>query len=45
MRWARHVTRKGEIKNAYKILFRNLIGRDHLEDLGVGKLKVNFPCD
>jgi hypothetical protein len=25
-----------EIKNAYKSLARNLKGRDHLQDLGVG---------
>jgi len=35
MRWVRHVTYMGEMRNTYKILPENLKGSDHLEDLGV----------
>jgi hypothetical protein len=34
MRWAGHVARMGEMKNAYKLLSRNLNERNHSEDLG-----------
>jgi hypothetical protein len=37
MRWAGNVACMGETRNAYKILFKNLKGRDHLEDLGVDR--------
>jgi hypothetical protein len=35
MKWARHVARMGEMRNAYKVLVGNLKGRCHLEDVGV----------
>jgi hypothetical protein len=35
MRWAGHVARVGEMRNAFKISSENLKGRDHSEDLGV----------
>jgi hypothetical protein len=35
MRWVGHVTRMGEMKNAYDILLENLNGRYRLEDLDV----------
>jgi hypothetical protein len=35
MRWAGHVTRMGEIRNAYVILVGNPERRDQLEDRGV----------
>jgi len=35
MRWAGHVARMGEMRNAYSILVGKSEGRDHLEDLGV----------
>jgi hypothetical protein len=40
MRWAGHVARILEMRNAYNILVeKNLKGRGHLEDLGVkGKI-------
>jgi hypothetical protein len=36
MRWAENVDRKGEMRNACKVLVRNLKGRDSLEDLPEG---------
>jgi hypothetical protein len=43
MRWARNVSRMGEMRNVYNILVGNLKGRDHLEDLGVdGRLKLEW---
>jgi hypothetical protein len=35
MRWADHVIRAEEMRNIYKILVRNLRGRDHLEYVGM----------
>jgi hypothetical protein len=35
-----HVTRMGEMINAYKILARNLKGRDHPEDVGAYGRKI-----
>jgi hypothetical protein len=35
MRWAGHVARRGEGRDAYRILVENLRDRDHLEELGV----------
>jgi hypothetical protein len=35
MKWARHIARMGEVRNAYKMLVRKPEGRDHLEDLGM----------
>jgi hypothetical protein len=35
MKWAEHVTRVGEMRNAYNTLVGNLKRRDHSEDLGV----------
>jgi hypothetical protein len=35
MRWAGHVTRMRETKNAYRVLVGNLSEEDHLEDPGV----------
>jgi hypothetical protein len=32
-----HPARMGEMRNAYKILIKNLKGRDHSEDLDVDK--------
>jgi hypothetical protein len=41
MRWARHVARMGEMRNAYKILVEILKGKAHAEDLGVdGKITL-----
>jgi hypothetical protein len=37
VRWEEHVARMGKMRNAYRILTRNPKGRDHSEDLGVGK--------
>jgi hypothetical protein len=34
-RWAGHVARMREMRNAYKILVENLKERDHTKDLGV----------
>ena len=33
--WARHVARVGKSRGAYKFMWRNLMGKDHLEDRGV----------
>jgi hypothetical protein len=35
MRWTGDVTRKIEMRNAYRILVVNVKGRDHSEDLNV----------
>jgi hypothetical protein len=35
MRWARHVARRKEIRNVYKVWSGDLKGRDSLEDLCV----------
>jgi len=35
MRWAGHVARMGEIRNAYKILVGKPEGKRHPEELGV----------
>jgi hypothetical protein len=44
IRWARHVARKGQIKNVYNILLGKP-ERDHLEDLGVdGKIILVRVC-
>jgi hypothetical protein len=40
MRWAGHLARRGEIKNAYKTLTENLNGRDHLETLGIDRMII-----
>jgi hypothetical protein len=32
----------GEIRNAYKISMRNLKGRDHLEDLGINGITLEW---
>jgi hypothetical protein len=37
MRLAGHVARRGEMRNAYKILSGKSEGRDHSEDLGVDR--------
>jgi len=44
IRWAEHVTRMEEVRNAYSILIgKNLKGRDHLGDLSVdGPIKVKW---
>jgi hypothetical protein len=34
IRWTRHVTQMGGMRNAYKLLTENLKGRDYSEDLG-----------
>jgi hypothetical protein len=36
MRWAGHVARLGEKRNAYRILVESQKERDHLEDQDVG---------
>jgi hypothetical protein len=36
MRWAGHVARMGEQRNAYRILVGNPEGKDHWEDQDVG---------
>jgi hypothetical protein len=36
MRWAGHVARMGEKRNAYRIFVGNPEGRDHWEDQDVG---------
>jgi hypothetical protein len=33
MRWVGHVTRTGEVRNAYKILVGKYEGKDFLEDI------------
>jgi hypothetical protein len=39
IRWTGHLVRMGEMSNVYKILVRNLKGKDYLEDIGVdGKI-------
>jgi hypothetical protein len=35
MRWAGHVTRMGERRDAYRVLMGKLEGKNHLEDPGV----------
>jgi len=35
MRWVRHVAQAGEMRNANKFLFEDLIWRDHLENCGI----------
>jgi hypothetical protein len=35
IRWVGHVTHRGEMRNAYKILVTNLKGRDHLGDISI----------
>jgi hypothetical protein len=45
MGWAGHVARGGKMRNAYRILVRNVDVRDHLGDLDVdGRiiLKIDF---
>jgi hypothetical protein len=43
MRWAGHVTRMEEMRNAYKILVGNLKRRDRWEDLGIdGKIILEW---
>jgi hypothetical protein len=37
MRWVRHVTRMGEMRNAYRVFVGSLKARDHLEDLGIDR--------
>jgi hypothetical protein len=36
VRWMGHDAHMREMRNAYRILVRNLKGRKHLEDLGIG---------
>ena len=36
MRWAGYVARVGERRDAYRVLVGKPVGRDHLEDPGVG---------
>jgi hypothetical protein len=40
MRWAGHVTRIGEMRNAYKILIVKPEGKRPLEDLGVDEMII-----
>jgi hypothetical protein len=43
IRWAGHVARMGEVKNAYKMFNGKLNGRDHKEDLSVdGKIILEW---
>jgi hypothetical protein len=43
MRWARHVARMGDSRGQHRILWGDLRGRDHWEDLGVGgRVKVKW---
>jgi hypothetical protein len=35
MKWARHVSRMGGMRNAYNVLVKNPNGRRYLEDTGV----------
>jgi hypothetical protein len=42
MRWVMHVVRMEYVRNAYNFWSENLKGRDHVEDLGVGKGKVSL---
>jgi hypothetical protein len=43
MIWVGHVECIGEIRNAYKILVKNLKGSDPLEDLGIdGRPKLKL---
>jgi hypothetical protein len=43
MKWAEHVARMDEMRNAYKILVRKPEGRDHLENTGVdGRIILKF---
>jgi hypothetical protein len=37
LRWAGHVARMGEKRNAYRILLESQKERDHWEDLDVGE--------
>jgi hypothetical protein len=34
-RWAKHVARMGEMRNAYNIFLENVKGKDHSEDIGL----------
>jgi hypothetical protein len=36
MRWAEHVARMGEERKVYKVLVGKPVGKDHLEDQGIG---------
>jgi hypothetical protein len=40
MRWAGHVARKKEKRNAYRILVGNPEGKNHSEDQGVGEWTI-----
>jgi hypothetical protein len=40
MRWAGHVAGIGMMKSGYKIWLESLKGRDHLEDLHIGRMEV-----
>jgi hypothetical protein len=40
MRWAGHVARMGEKRNAYKIIVGNPEGKDHWEDQDVGEWTI-----
>jgi hypothetical protein len=43
MKWTGHVTRMGEMRNAYSILVWNLNVKDHSEELGVdGRIILEF---
>ena len=35
LRWAGHVARMGDMRNAHRVLMGNLMERGYLEDLGV----------
>jgi len=42
-RWAGHVARMGDMREAYRFWWGNLMERNHREDLGVdGRLILNW---
>jgi hypothetical protein len=42
MRWTGHVAHKREMRNAYRIFVGKPKGRDHAEDLGIGKDSIRM---
>jgi hypothetical protein len=42
MRWAGHVARMGEMRNVYNILSENIRGREHLKDLDVDRIILEW---
>jgi hypothetical protein len=43
IKWATHIARMGEVRNAHETFVRKLEERDHMDDQGVErKIKVNL---